>query len=264
MSSTSFQRLLDECASYRSLLVAFSGGVDSSLLLYTAIEALGRDRVLAVTAQSVAHPRQEREASAAFCRRYDIPQRLIESDMINVINARENPIDRCYFCKQALFTGLVNLARVEGFEAVVEGSNVDDDADFRPGRRALAELGIKSPLKASGLRKSDIREISRELGLPSWDRPACACLVSRFPHRVPITEEALSRIDRAEDYLRSLGFMQCRVRHYGEKARVEVTAERVADALNLVGEIRTVFRGLGYTEVEVDPEGYRMGSMNKS
>jgi uncharacterized protein len=260
--SREYQRLCEELKKYPSLLVAFSGGVDSSLLLYAAAQVLGRERVLAVTALSAAHPRHEREGSAAFCRQFSIDQRFVPNDMINVINEQGNPADRCFFCKHGLFKDLVALAAAEGFQVVAEGSNMDDDQDYRPGRRALAELGVISPLKAAGLTKADVRTISRDHGLPAWDTPACACLVSRFPYQVVITPEALSRIDRAETFIRSLGFRQCRVRHYGDKARLEVDPGRVADVWQWQDKIKAFLGDLGYREVEIDPRGYRMGSMN--
>ncbi len=261
--SQPYERLLNALNAYTSLLVAFSGGVDSSLLVFTAVRALGRDRVLAVTAHSPAHPAHEGREADAFCRLYDIRHHVVPSDMIRIINDRGNPSDRCYYCKHALFSVLTELARAQGYAAVAEGSTLDDDRDYRPGRRALAELGIVSPLRSAGLGKSAIRDMSRQLGLPSWDKPSCACLVSRFPCRTPITEEDLSRVDRAEAFIRSLGFRQCRVRHFGESALLEVEAERVPEALRLAEEIRIFLGGLGYSAVEIDPAGYRMGSMNE-
>ena len=243
--------------------MAFSGGVDSSFLVFAAVRALGRDCVLAVTARSPAHPAHESREADAFCRQYDIRHQVVPTDMIRIINDRGNPTDRCYYCKHALFSALTELARTQGYAAVAEGSTLDDDHDYRPGRRALAELGIVSPLRSAGLGKSAIRDMSRQLGLTSWDKPSCACLVSRFPYRVPITEEDLSRVDRAEGFIRSLGFRQCRVRHFGERARLEVEAERVPEVLRLAEEIRTYLGGLGYLGVEIDPAGYRMGSMNE-
>jgi uncharacterized protein len=257
-----YDALLAELKKSASLLIAFSGGVDSSLLAYAAAEALGRDKILAVTALAGTYPAREREEAEAFCRAYDLPQRFITTDEVGNINSRGNPFDRCYYCKRELFEELTSLARAEGLEAVAEGSNLDDDGDFRPGRRALAELGIVSPLKAAGLTKADIRAISQTLGLPSWDKPPCACLVSRFPYQVEITDSALRRIELAEEYLRSLGFRLCRVRHYGDRARVEVETTMVAEAERRADGIRERLRLLGYTEVEIDPQGYRTGSMN--
>ncbi len=257
-----YQRLLQEIKKSPSLLIAFSGGVDSSLLLYAAAEALGRDRILGVTALAETYPAREREEASGFCRAYGLPQHVITSDEVTAINRQGNPFDRCYHCKHELFEQLLSLAREKGFVAVAEGSNRDDDHDYRPGRRALAELGIISPLKAAGLTKADVRTISKDLGLPFWDKPACACLVSRFPYQVTITSEALSRIDRAEEFIRSLGFRQCRVRHYGDKARLEVEPHRVAEAVRQTERISGFLTGLGYTEVEIDPRGYRTGSMN--
>jgi uncharacterized protein len=243
-----YDALLAELKKSASLLIAFSGGVDSSLLAYAAAEALGRDKILAVTALAGTYPAREREEAEAFCRAYDLPQRFITTDEVGNINSRGNPFDRCYYCKRELFEELTSLARAEGLEAVAEGSNLDDDGDFRPGRRALAELGIVSPLKAAGL--------------TSWDKPPCACLVSRFPYQVEITDSALRRIELAEEYLRSLGFRLCRVRHYGDRARVEVETTMVAEAERRADGIRERLRLLGYTEVEIDPQGYRTGSMN--
>ncbi len=257
-----YDRLLTELRKSESLLVAFSGGVDSSLLAFAAVAALGRDRVLAVTALAQTYPGREREDAESFCRDFGVPHRLVETDEVANINSRSNPFDRCYYCKLELFTRLGELAHAEGFAAVAEGSNTDDARDYRPGRRALAELGVLSPLAAAGFGKADVRELSRELGLPSWDKPPAACLVSRFPYRVEITPEALARIERAEEFLHGLGFRLCRVRHYGKRARVEVERDRVAEALDREKDIGEALRSLGYEEVEIDPQGYRTGSMN--
>jgi pyridinium-3,5-biscarboxylic acid mononucleotide sulfurtransferase len=262
MSSPRYGALLSELKRHPSLLIAFSGGVDSSLLLYAAAEALGKNRILAVTALAQTYPEREREEAAAFCRAYGFAQKFIHTDEVGTINARGNPFDRCYHCKRELFQELVGLARAEGLAAVAEGANLDDDGDYRPGRRAIAELGIISPLKAAGLAKQDIRDISRTIGLPTWDKPACACLVSRFPYKVEITADALTRIERAEEYVRALGFRLCRVRHYGDRARLEVAADRVVEAVAARERISAFFSELGYAEVEIDPRGYRTGSMN--
>jgi uncharacterized protein len=251
-----------EIKKYPSLLVAFSGGADSSLLAFAAKVALGHEHVFAVTASSPTFPERELEEAIAFCRRYGIPHRTITTDEVRTINDANNSPERCYFCKRELFLKLTALAAEAGFTAVAEGSNLDDDADFRPGRRAIAELGILSPLKAAGLSKAIIRKISKELGLPTWDKPAYACLTSRFPYHVEITSAALAMIEKAETFLLNHGFRQCRVRHYGEKARVEVEKEQMDDALRQKEMIAEYLQALGYREVEIDPQGYRTGSMN--
>jgi len=243
------------------VVTAYSGGADSSLLVYTANLALGKDNVLAVTADSETYTREELAFAKSFTANYGITHRVITTCELETINAHGNAPNRCYYCKHELFSVLKTIAAEGGF-TVCEGSNLDDQQDYRPGSKARDELGIRSPLKEAGFTKNDIRMLSKELGLPTWDKPAYACLTSRFPYNVPITKPELAMVERAEEYLHKKGFIQCRVRHYGTKARIEVEGATLAHALSMQAEITTELKAIGYAEVEIDPSGYRMGSMN--
>lgn len=245
------------------VLVAFSGGVDSTLVLRTAVEALG-ERALGVTATSVIHPRFEIEEAKCLASEVGARHRVIEVDPLALAGVAHNPPDRCYHCKHAVFSRLLEIAREEGLALVADGSNVDDAGDFRPGLRALKELGICSPLREAGLGKAEIREISRELGLPTWDKPAYACLATRIPYGEELTPERLRRIDAAEDVLRGLDLKQVRVRDHGEIARIEIVPDNFGLALEPQNRARILaqLRKLGYAFVALDLEGYRMGSMN--
>jgi pyridinium-3,5-biscarboxylic acid mononucleotide sulfurtransferase len=245
-----------------SVVVAFSGGADSSLLAWVSRDVLGKENVLAVTAASETFPEGELDEARDFALRYDIEHKVIRTDELATINNAGNPVNRCYYCKKELFGSLCALRDSIGFAHVIEGSNTDDAHDYRPGRKALGELGIVSPLKDAGLSKSDIRAISNELGLPTWNKPAYACLTSRFPYNITIDERSLKMIERSEIFLRSLGFLQCRVRCFGEKAVIEVEKEMVERALSLKSEIDRELLEAGWREVEIDPLGYRMGRMN--
>lgn len=245
------------------VLVAFSGGVDSTLLLQASVEALG-DRALAVTATSAIHPRFEVEEAKRLAELVGARSRVIEVDPLADEGVAANPPDRCYHCKRALFAKLVEMARQEGLGAVVDGSNVDDKGDYRPGERALDELGVRSPLREAGLGKAEIRELSRELGLPTWDKPAYACLATRIPYGERLTPERLRRIDAAEDAVRRLGVKQVRVRDHGQLARIEVAPEEISMIMREENRSRLAveLHKLGYEFVAVDLEGYRTGSMN--
>ena len=246
-----------------SMAVAYSAGVDSTFLLKAARDALG-DRVLAITVRSVFCPAREGDEAEAFCAREGIAHAVLTADVLSVPGVADNPPDRCYLCKKALFTMMSETARERGMGCLAEGSNMDDLADYRPGMRAVAELGVRSPLREAGLYKSEIRQLSRELGLPTWDKPAYACLASRIANRERITPEKLSMTERAEDYLGSLGFRQRRVRLHGTLARIEVEPEQLPRLTepDTAGKIDAYFRSLGYSFVTADLGGYRMGSMN--
>jgi len=248
-----------------SVVVAYSGGVDSAYLAVAAHRALGA-RALAVTADSESLSSEQRELALEVARRFGFPHRLIVTrELENPLYAR-NDQDRCYHCKSELFRQLSPLARTEGFAHLVYGLIVDDLSDFRPGHRAAAEAGVRAPLAEAGLTKEDVRALSRELGLPTADLPSSPCLSSRLPYGTPVTLEALRRVERAEAAVRALGFRELRVRHLGEAARVEIAREelgRLADAA-LRGAVEQAVRSAGYAQATVDPEGYRRGRMNEA
>lgn len=248
-----------------SALVAFSGGVDSTLLAQLAQAELGA-RAAAVTARSETYPEFEYEEAAALAARIGIRHMTIQTQELDLPVFRHNPPDRCYHCKKELFGKLRRMADEMGLRHLLDGVNADDVGDFRPGMRAAAELGVLSPLKEAGLTKRDIRAVSRHLGLPTWDKPSYACLASRFPYGETITSESVARVGQAEEFLRELGFTQLRVRHHGDTARIEVAPEDVRRAAE--AEIREKIvrklKELGYTYVTLDLQGYRTGSMNET
>lgn len=244
-----------------SVAVAYSGGVDSTFLMAVAHEVLG-ERAMAVTASSRAIPRRELREADAWCGSMGI--RHVVLDDVEIEAFRTNPVDRCYHCKKQLFGEIIAVARENGMAVVAEGSNTDDVGDYRPGMRAIAELGVASPLRAAGLSKAEIRALSKEMGLPTWDKPSYACLASRFVYGEPITDEKLARVDAAEAYLMGLGFRQMRVRIHGNLARVELLPEDMDRflAAELRGAVRDRLLELGFDYVALDLSGYRTGSMN--
>lgn len=247
-----------------SAVVAYSGGVDSTLLLRLCRDALG-DGVLAVTAHSPTYPADELAPAVEVAKSLSVRHRVIETAELDDPRFVANPTDRCYHCKLEFFGRLRGIAEAEGLKNVVDGSNCDDLNDRRPGSRAAAELGVRHPLQEAGLTKEEIRALSRELGLGNWSKPSLACLASRVPYDTPITRQTLAAIDGAESYLRSLGVGQVRVRHHGDTARVEVEPGEMAVLLDESKRegILCRFRELGYERVTVDLAGYRCGSMNK-
>jgi len=249
----------------KKVLVAFSGGVDSTLLLKVAQDTLGNKNVLAVTALSPLYPERELEGVKKLIQALGARHHLIHSNELEIAGFSKNPPDRCYYCKGKLFGELLDLAREETIPVVVEGSTLDDDLDHRPGKRAMQELGIKSPLKEAGFAKAEVRELSKALGLSTWDKPSFACLASRFPYGEEITEEGLKRVNQAEDFLFGLGFKQVRVRHYGDLARIEVFPEEMGRLMN--GSLREKVVGhlkrIGYHYITLDLQGFRSGSMNE-
>ena len=248
-----------------SLAVAFSAGVDSTFLLKAAHEALG-DKVLAVTVRSVFNPEREDREAEAFCAREGIRHITAEVDVLAVPGVAANPPDRCYLCKKALFTRIGEIARENGIESVAEGSNMDDLGDYRPGLAAVAELGVLSPLRTAELYKSEIRALSKEMGLPTWDKPSYACLASRFVYGQTITAEKLAMVDAAEQRLIELGFRQLRVRVHGDLARIELPPEEIGRLFSqsLAPELEAYLRSLGFRYVTADLRGYRTGSMNET
>jgi len=258
-----YARLLGLLRPMNRALVAFSGGVDSALLLRAAAYALA-DGVLAVTLVTPYTPREEAEAAVAMARELGVAHRVVEMPLVEEL--RNNPPDRCYLCKRLLFGRLVEMAREAGIDHVLDGSNVDDLGDHRPGRKAGEELGVQSPLLAAGMTKQDIRDVSRVLGLATWNRPAGACLLTRLPHGVDVTEPELLRIDEGERFLRALGFPAVRLRSHGDVARIEVPRPLLPEVLAADERcgIQARLKELGYRHVALDLGGYRMGSLNES
>ena len=249
-------------APYGSALVAFSGGVDSSLALAIAARALPREKVLAVTSNNETYLPSELGLARDFAATLGVEHLVVNTRELDDPNYASNPTNRCYFCKSTLYSDLAKLAAERGYACVVDGANKDDEGDYRPGRKAAKELGVVSPLSIAGVGKAEVRDLAKHLGLPSWDKPALACLSSRFPYGQEITPEKLSQVARAEEFLRREGFRQVRVRHHGEIARLEVGAEEMERAFALRAEISSELRDAGFLYVTLDLTGYTSGSLN--
>ena len=249
-------------APYGSALVAFSGGVDSSLALAVAARALPKERVLAVTSNNETYLPSELDLAREFAASLGVEHLVINTRELDNPDYANNPTNRCYFCKSTLYSDLSGIASERGYGCVVDGANADDEGDYRPGRKAAKELGVVSPLSIAKVGKAEVRELAKHLGLPSWDKPALACLSSRFPYGQEITPEKLSQVARAEEFLRKEGFRQVRVRHHGEIARLEVGPEEMERAFALREEISTELKEAGFLYVALDLSGYAPGSLN--
>ncbi len=249
----------------KRLAVAFSGGVDSTFLLKCAKDALG-ENVLAVTARSLSFPERELMEAREFALKNGIEHVVVDSEELDIEGFAQNPPDRCYICKNELFTKIIELARGRGFKYVAEASNKDDEGDYRPGLKAVSELKVLSPLREAGLTKKEIRELSKEMGLKTWDKQSFACLASRFPYGETITREKLAIIDKAEQLLLDMGFRQIRVRYHGSLARIEADEEGLNKLLEkgVRDEIYEKLREIGFTYISADLKGYRTGSMNET
>jgi uncharacterized protein len=248
-----------------SVVIAFSGGVDSTLLLKLSLEALGKENVLAVTAKSPTYPKKEVEEAAKIAALLQAPHLIIETEETKNPLFYENPPDRCYHCKKELFSALERERERNGLAAIVDGSNADDLKDYRPGRKAAQEMGIHSPLAEAGLSKEEVRKIAKRYTLPNWNKPPFACLASRIPYGVKITTEKLRKIERGEDFLKKEGFSTVRLRDHGEIARIELGKEEISKILSplMREKIAKKLRELGYLYITIDLEGYRSGSLNK-
>jgi pyridinium-3,5-biscarboxylic acid mononucleotide sulfurtransferase len=248
----------------QSVLIAYSGGTDSTFLLKIAATVLG-DKAIAVTASSETYTPQELRDAKKNAEAIGVQHIIVYTDELNDPNFSSNPPDRCYYCKKELFTKLTGLLKRHGLKSIVDGSTCDDERDFRPGIRAVVEFGVRSPLKEAGFTKDDIRKLSKEMNLPTWDKPPLPCLSTRFPYGTQITKEKVLRVGRAEEFLAGFGIRQLRVRDHGSIARIEVLRADMPIFLdeeisNLIAE---KFRTLGYAYVALDIQGYRMGSMNE-
>ncbi len=257
------QRLESELKKVPSLVVAYSGGVDSAYLAYAAHQALG-EHMLAVTALSASYAERDRREATDFVARFHLPHEFINTAEVSNPAYRANNPDRCFFCKDELFGQLDTLAVERGFAAVAYGVNVDDQGDWRPGQRAAKTHQVLTPLLDAGLTKSDIRELAQAAGLPVWDRPASACLSSRIAYGVEVTPERLKVVEQGEEALRALGFRQFRVRHHDKLVRIEIAPEELPRALSpeMARKFIEIFKPLGFNFVTLDLEGYRSGSLN--
>src|SRR5688572_15558294 len=264
MSALKEQRLRELVSSYDSLIIAFSGGVDSAYLAWVATQVLG-PAALCVTADSPSYPDRHRQLALRLAQDFSFRHEIIHTREMERTEYRSNPVNRCYYCKHELYSLLSELARDREIHAITDGSNADDRGDYRPGRQAAREFGVRSPLDEVELTKTEIRELSHRAGLPTWDEPASACLSSRIPYHSEVTDEKLRMIERAEDVMRDLGFRVCRVRHHDLLARLEIGRDELPRAFEpdirerLIAELKAI----GYQHVTIDLQGYRTGSLNE-
>ena len=260
-----FEKLKNYLSSLESVVVAFSSGVDSTFLLKTAHDVLG-DKVIAVTAESCSFPKRELNEAKLFCQKEGIKHIVVESEELEIDGFCKNPVNRCYLCKKDLFEKITEIAKENNIKNIVEGSNIDDNGDYRPGLQAVSELNIKSPLRYAELNKNEIRELSKKLELNTWDKQSFACLSSRFVYGEEITKEKLSMVDKAEQLLLDLGFHQLRVRIHGTIARIEVLPDEFPKLIEEKNRLKIVteFEKYGFTYISMDLKGYRTGSMNET
>jgi uncharacterized protein len=257
------ERLLEILRGFDSVCVGYSGGVDSVFLTAAAVEALGPDRVLAVTGRSEAYPDVQRDAALECARLIGVRHMEIDTDEVHDPNYAANPSNRCYYCKTELWTRLRALAAAHHIAVVLDGSNADDAHDYRPGMQAARENGVRSPLLEAGLSKAEIRSLSRERRLPTWDQPSSPCLSSRLPYGLAVTPERLRQVEHAERVLREHGFREFRVRHHGDVARIETAWNEGARAIELASGLDGALRAIGFASVVLDVEGYRRGALNE-
>ncbi len=264
VTSTREARLYAVLADYESILVAYSGGVDSAYLAWAANRARP-GQVLCVTADSPSYPRRHRDIAEAIARQFHLPHEFVHTSELERPEYRANPSNRCYHCKTELYEHLSQLAHDRGFSVIVDGSNADDRGDYRPGRQAAREFGVRSPLDEAELTKEEIRALAREAGLPIWDEPASACLSSRIPYQSEVTEAKLATIEQAEEIVRALGFRVFRVRHHDTLARLEIGRDEMARALEpeISQALVSGLKAIGYKYVSLDLQGYRTGSLNE-
>ena len=260
-----FEKLKNYLSSLESVVVAFSSGVDYTFLLKTAHDVLG-DKVIAVTAESCSFPKRELNEAKLFCQKEGIKHIVVESEELEIDGFCKNPVNRCYLCKKELFEKITEIAKENNIKNIVEGSNIDDNGDYRPGLQAVSELNIKSPLRYAELNKNEIRELSKKLELNTWDKQSFACLSSRFVYGEEITKEKLSMVDKAEQLLLDLGFHQLRVRIHGTIARIEVLPDEFPKLIEEKNRLKIVteFEKYGFTYISMDLKGYRTGSMNET
>ncbi len=263
MLQKKYKLLKDYFAELGSVAIAFSSGVDSTFLLKTAHDVL-QDNVLALTANCHSFAKREHDSAVEFCKSEHIRHILVDIDELSIPEYVQNPPNRCYICKRAIFSKLREIASQNGFLTLCEGSNADDMHDYRPGFKAIRELGVQSPLSILGFTKDEIRQLSKELDLPTWEKPAFACLATRFVYGEPITREKLESVERAEQLLYDMGFRQFRVRIHGSMARIEILPAEFLMLLSMREHIVASFKSFGFTYVTMDLQGYRMGSMNET